>query len=157
MSLFFWQKFKKKYKNSLYFTSSLEDVSSWCCSITQKDLTDKYQLDLPDSIGQLNFSAGSLNHDEEQKIILPTAEQKVSIRFIHNNPKCLPDYRQQSRPLKKVLQELGIPPWDRKRVPFLYYDDELVAALGYFVCQSYLPKANDKHFNVCWLDSNKSG
>lgn len=63
--------------------------------------------------------------------------QKVEIKFSHNNPTCLPDYRNKSRPLKKVLQELSIPPWERKRVPFLYYDGELVAAIGYFVCKNF--------------------
>jgi tRNA(Ile)-lysidine synthase len=141
----------------LYFTPTLEDISAWHCLINQQDLLEKHRVDLPDQLGKLNFTFEFLYQKGAQKIVLPNKQQQISIRFIHDNPKCLPDYRQQSRPLKKVLQELNIPPWQRKRVPFLYYDDELVAGLGYFVCQSFIPKANDKHFNVYWLDNNKSG
>src|SRR5690606_8786283 len=32
-----------------------------------------------------------------------------------------------SRPLKKFLQEAGVPPWERDRVPLLYHGDSLVA------------------------------
>ena len=73
---------------------------------------------------------------------MPSNGKKVTIRFNHNNPTCLPDYRNHSRSLKKVLQELNIPPWQRKRIPFLYYDDVLVAAIGFFVCQDFLPKVS---------------
>ena len=71
--------------------------------------------------------------------------------FTHNNPKCIPDYRQHSRVLKKVLQELNIPTWERKRVPFLYYDDQLVAVIGYFVCKDFTPEENDNYIAAYWL------
>ena len=54
--------------------------------------------------------------------------------------------------LKKVLQELMIPPWGRKRLPFLYYDEQLVAVAGYFVCKEFLPQANDLFLNLYWCD-----
>lgn len=34
------------------------------------------------------------------------------------------------RPLKKVLQERGVPPWQRQRLPLLWADDELLAVVG---------------------------
>ena len=71
-------------------------------------------------------------------LCLPKEGQQVTVRFSHDNPKCLPEYRQHSRSVKKVLQELSIAPWQRKRIAFLYYDNELVAAIGYFVCQPFV-------------------
>ena len=84
------------------------------------------------------------------------ANQKVTIRFSHKNPKCLPDYRQHSQHLKKVLQELKIAPWLRKRIPFLYYDDQLVAALGYFVCKPFVASDGETNLSLYCSFKNKS-
>ena len=147
--------FLRRYQGVLYLTADFDDVSLW-----HKDLSHLYnnvnEIDstvvLPDNLGQLNFSNETLNNVNKViiRITKPSAGQKVSVRFNHNNPKCLPDYRQQSRPLKKVLQELNIPPWERKRIPFIYYDDILVAAIGYFICQNFLPQQNSEIIGIIW-------
>jgi len=54
-----------------------------------------------------------------------------------------------------VLQELNIPPWQRKRIPFLYCDDVLVAAVGFFICQEFIPKnsssqENEPSLTITW-------
>ena len=49
-----------------------------------------------------------------------------------------------------MLQELAIPPWQRKRLPFLYYDNELVAVLGHFVCQNYLAQDEKAACFISW-------
>lgn len=68
----------------------------------------------------------------------PLAHEVVSIKFSHQNPKCLPEYRNHSKALKKILQELNIAPWQRKRIPFLYYNETLVAVIGHFICKDYI-------------------
>ena len=45
--------------------------------------------------------------------------------------------RAGSRPLKKLWQELGVPPWQRGRVPLIYYGEQLVAAVGCFVVAGF--------------------
>jgi len=141
------QYFFRRYRKELYLTLEYKDISSWQTTV---DFSTKKEerIILPDNIGELNFSVAEYKNTVTmqlsqskvtilQKIVLAKPEQKVIIRFSHNNPRCLPDYRQRSRPLKKVLQELDIAPWQRKRIPFLYYDDILVAAIGHFVCQNF--------------------
>lgn len=143
----------RRYKNSLYLTADFIDVSNWQSAI---DLVNKQNveiadvIELPDSLGKLTFSTDHFLEVSNtcQRIVFPTNSQKVSLRFCHSNPTCLPDYRNHSRSLKKVLQELNIPPWQRKRIPFIYYDDVLVAAVGYFVCQAFLPNDNKPSFTV---------
>jgi tRNA(Ile)-lysidine synthase len=49
-----------------------------------------------------------------------------------------------------VLQELNIPPWQRKRIPFIYYDDVLVSAMGYFVCQDFVANKDEPSITVTW-------
>jgi len=132
----------RRYKESLYLTSDFADVSEWQTDVTMCET--EHFIKLPNHLGHLNFYKNAPINVQEgsQLVAMPEKGQKVTIRFNHNNPKCLPDYRNHSRSLKKVLQELNIPPWQRKRIPFLYFDDVLVAAIGFFVCQEFLPKAS---------------
>jgi len=141
----------RRYKSALYLTENFKDISDW--SVELKTLNRNQEIELPDNLGKLQFSVNQPKRNKDQQsevevrqsdskhllITLPSINSHVSIRFSHNNPTCLPDYRNHSRPLKKVLQELNIPPWQRKRIPFLYYDGVLVAAIGYFVCKKNKP------------------
>lgn len=151
----------RRYKGLLYLTAIFDDVSDWQAELS---LIEKEScVELPDELGKLHFIKAEFDSVHEsgqcesrqcesrQCIVLPTKAQRVTIRFSHNNPTCLPDYRNHSRSLKKVLQELNIPSWQRKRVPFLYYDEVLVAAIGFFVCQDFVAKLTKPNVEVTWI------
>lgn len=145
----------RRYKSALYLTRDFEDVSAWEINlnfIVNHSEKTIIKAELPDDIGELTFNFNQ--HDNPtnlcHNITPPNSDQKVTLKFCHDNPTCLPDYRNHSRSLKKILQEMNIPPWQRKRIPFLYYDDKLVAAIGYFVCQNFLPKMNEPSINIYW-------
>lgn len=161
----------RRFKGHLYLTSDLADISSWkteflfCKEPSEIDAgVDREdsafitgyvnKVTLPDNLGEVFFNVNRvMNSSIEQNqacqtIVLPNAKQKVSVRFKHANPRCLPHYRQHSRPLKKVLQELGIPPWLRSRVPFIYFGETLVAVVGHFVCKEYLAKQGEQCLQV---------
>jgi len=104
-----------------------------------KQLNEK---NLDDSISQKTHTC---------TLLAPKVAQQVTIRFEHNNPVCTPDFRQHSRPLKKILQELAIPPWQRKRLPFVYYNEQLVAVIGCFVCKEFIPSDTDECLNITWI------
>ena len=145
----------RRYKNSLYLTPSFVEVSDWQQRIDYIDEPSVKPLntvELPDGLGHITFSKSQYSEVTSlaQRITLPTKDQKITLRFCHNNPTCLPDYRNHSRSLKKILQELNIPPWQRKRIPFLYYDDLLVAVIGHFVCQQFTPNENDLNMSITW-------
>lgn len=142
--------FLRNYKDEIYLTFLMSDLKGWNQVITSDMLTCSKGVLLPDYLGTVIFTRGKecLDAAITHKVKAPQNDQVVSIRFTHDNPKCLPDYRRQSRPLKKVLQELSIPPWERKRLPFLYYDNELVAVIGYFVCQSFSAPTLDTTMNI---------
>ncbi len=144
----------RRFKDMLYLTADFNDVSGWQADI---DLfKESSALVLPDQLGQLLFTYTAAKNSTVQKgniltsLCLPKEGQQVSIRFSHENPKCLPEYRQHSRSVKKVLQELNIAPWQRKRIAFLYYDNELVSAIGHFVCQPFIPKDNQASICINW-------
>lgn len=146
----------RRYKGELHLTGIYQDLSQWQQSVALARLAEGKPLDvyLPDQLGWLSFSNLSVQVQEKsdwQSVIKkPTEQQKVTICFSHENPRCLPQYRQHSRPLKKVLQELAIPTWQRKRLPFIFYDNELVAVVGQFVCQSYLAENSASAFTLSW-------
>jgi tRNA(Ile)-lysidine synthase len=55
-----------------------------------------------------------------------------------------------SHPLKKLLQEQGVPPWLRNRLPLLYLDDTLVAAAGLWICQGFQATADQPGLLLEW-------
>jgi len=145
----------RRFKGRLYLTEEFVDVSDWQAivgPVAQQYQTSTEVIELPNNIGKLIFGINSPSNESSlnQRIAVPNKGQKVTVRFSHNNPVCLPDFRNHSRHLKKVLQELNIPPWQRKRTPFIYYDDVLVAVIGYFVCQKFVPEQSEPAIIVTW-------
>ena len=146
----------RRFKNELYLTAIYQDISLWQESVNIDELADKavLKIQLPDTLGGVNFSTGSAAHETKHiwqaQIKQPITGQLVTVRFSHENPSCLPQYRQRSRALKKVLQELAIPPWQRKRLPFIFYDNELVAVVGHFVCQDYVADSQGGDCIISW-------
>lgn len=63
----------------------------------------------------------------------PKIHEKVSIRFGHVQGLLYIANRNRGRKLKKIWQELGIPPWLRTRIPLLFYNNTLIAAIGVFI------------------------
>lgn len=82
-------------------------------------------LSLPDSLGLVRLTP----HGD---IRPPRADEPVSIRF--KAPGMLHIVgRHGGRKLKKIWQELGVPPWQRDTTPLLFYGETLIAAAGKFV------------------------
>lgn len=169
-------KWLRRFQQYFFLMDNLADVSSETYlldnllhGLTSSVIGSTTELVLGDNIGKLLFTLTPEKSDKAKKneslqldkniepkgkkqlrLALPKTGQQVSIQFSHQNPKCLPDYRQQRRPLKKVLQELQIPPWQRQRIAFLFYDEQLVAALGYFVCQEFIPQQDCDNLCIKW-------
>ncbi|MCL1138621.1 tRNA lysidine(34) synthetase TilS [Shewanella pneumatophori] len=72
---------------------------------------------------------------------LPLESESISIVYaLPGSTRCQPHYRSKGRELKKLWQELELPPWKRGCVPLLCYNDTLVAAIGYWVEKAFLVK-----------------
>ena len=153
----------RRYQQQLHLTDNFVEIKQWQHQVQLTKATDN--ITLPDNLGQLHITLLANNTElvtpqvtdealmTNIRIQAPKEGQQVSIRFSHNNPTCLPDYRNKSRALKKILQEAKIPTWQRQRIPFLYYDETLVAALGLFVCKSHLPQQDSSKLQLIWLDN----
>ena len=148
-------KWLRHFKGELYITSELADVSDWhhCISLTDIPLN----LSLPDNLGSLMLTQETRIEKENcQRLSLPK-DANLRIQFRHDNPKVLPDYRQERRVLKKVWQELSVPTWQRSRIPLVYVNNELVAAAGYFVCKPFLPTLDQQTYVLHWCATPGSG
>lgn len=55
-----------------------------------------------------------------------------------------------TRPLKKILQDAGVPPWLRERIPLLYAGDELVAVADLLICDGWLDEKAESRCRIVW-------
>lgn len=148
------EKWLRRHRGRLYLTNTFASIVKWESSFLLSQVSvGPVEIELPDRLGQLSFAMGDISIPNEcyHEIEVPIDCEKLTIQFSHKNPICIPEYRQHHRVLKKVLQELSIAPWERKRIPFLFCGEQLVAAIGYFVCKPFLPRCNTRKVNVSWL------
>ncbi|ORM73127.1 tRNA lysidine(34) synthetase TilS [Pantoea wallisii] len=83
-------------------------------------------LSLPDGLGtvQADFTTCAMR--------LPAEDEQINVRFQAHGYYHLQG-RAGGREMKKLWQELGVPPWQRERIPLIYYNQTLMAAPGLFI------------------------
>ena len=64
--------------------------------------------------------------------------EPLKICFRKGGEKFHPAGRRHSQSLKKLLQEAGIPPWQRDFIPLVYFGDELIAVAGFWVSKAFV-------------------
>jgi tRNA(Ile)-lysidine synthase len=74
----------------------------------------------------------TLRCSEGKDIRAPHADEHVSVRYTASGTLHIVG-RSGGRKLKKIWQELGVAPWLRETTPLLYFNETLIAAVGYFV------------------------
>lgn len=81
------------------------------------------------------------------------AKEGLSVRFRVGGERFKPLRHTHSRPLKKWLQDAGVPPWLRGRIPLLYRDDELVAVGDLWIAAAVAePPDAGPCWQVSWTD-----
>lgn len=83
-------------------------------------------FELPESLGRLQVMEG------QGQIRPPEPDEKVTVRFGLQGTLNIVG-RHRSRSSKKIWQELGVAPWMRERIPLVYYNDQLITAVGCFI------------------------
>lgn len=83
-------------------------------------------------------------------VATPNNTELVNICFRRGGERCTPAGRAGSRSLKKLLQEINLPPWLRDRVPLIYINNELVAVADLWVCENYAAKKGDLSWVLKW-------
>ncbi len=77
-------------------------------------------------------------------------QTQLEVRFRRGGERCHPPGSTHSRPLKKLLQERGMPPWLRERVPLIYLNGQLAAVGDLWVCQHFSADAGEAGLSLSW-------
>ena len=147
----------RRYQGVLYNQqqyAALKDV------VITLEHTQSQRIALPDNIGTLHLqgsiqdsiqgksgvdSSNAIDDDDSGYCVkAPLADDKVTIRF-RGEGKCHPIGRNGSRSIKKLYQEYQVAPWLRDRIPLIYYGEELVCAVGLWICKGY-----EAQEGLCW-------
>jgi tRNA(Ile)-lysidine synthase len=85
---------------------------------------------------------------------LPAAwlREGLQLRFRRGGERLKPLGFAHSRPLKKWLQDAGIVPWMRARIPLLYRREELVAVGDLWLADAVTDAADAERWRVMWTD-----
>ncbi|WP_455208965.1 tRNA lysidine(34) synthetase TilS [Kaarinaea lacus] len=75
---------------------------------------------------------------------------QLTIRFRQGGESIQPVGRSQHHALKKLYQELGIPPWVRERTPLIYIDDQLAAVGDLFISQQFSADTGEDGYIFQW-------
>ncbi|MGP1956682.1 MAG: tRNA lysidine(34) synthetase TilS [Arsenophonus sp. NC-PE1-MAG3] len=133
----------RRFKQQLWLLPQFNDLTKICLVWKIPAV-----IKLPDSLGELMIS------DEGKQFRAPLPNEKVTIRFgLKGNIKIIG--RQHARRSKKIWQELGVAPWLRERTPLIYYNDELIAAVGVFITQSGQCIQGQPELKVKWITDKK--
>lgn len=97
------------------------------------------ELQLPGSGGRLLFER---TVGRGLSLARLTAEP-VTVRLRRGGERLRPDCRRPSRSLKNLLQEAGIPPWQRQRLPLLFSGERLAFVPGIGTACEYQSDENE--------------
>lgn len=61
----------------------------------------------------------------------------ITVRFRRGGERCRPADGMHTRSLKKLLQEAGVPVWERERLPLIYINGELAAVADRWICAPF--------------------
>jgi tRNA(Ile)-lysidine synthase len=102
-------------------------------------------LDLPDRLGSLELLAVN------GRSIDPTSlfPEGLAVRFGVTGLNCRREQGGHRKPVRKLYQEAGFPPWVRPYIPLLFAADRLIAVGGTWICQTGVG-GGEKQFRVSW-------
>ncbi|WP_367676668.1 tRNA lysidine(34) synthetase TilS [Buchnera aphidicola] len=99
-------------------------------------------LILPNKIGMLRKNKYGNNLPK------PNLKEIINIRFkIESKTKI--KINNKTKMIKKLWQNIGIPIWERKKIPLIYYNNFFITALGYFINQDHNLKKRQT-WNISW-------
>lgn len=100
-------------------------------------------LELPPPLGSLELQGCEGRGLARERIT------QLQVRFRSGGELVKPAGR-PTRPLKKILQDAGVPPWLRERIPLLYAGDELVAVADLLICEGWTSVSSENPCRITW-------
>ncbi|AHG19192.1 tRNA(Ile)-lysidine ligase [Chania multitudinisentens RB-25] len=134
----------RRFRQRLYLLPLMVDLHA-----LQLPWAHQSELELPDGLGTLIAGEG------DNLVRVPQAHERVSVRFAAKGRVRILG-RTGSRHIKKLWQELGVPPWQRERIPLIYYDEQLIAALDVFVTEAGQVPVEERPWPLRWKKNNNN-
>ncbi len=76
------------------------------------------------------------------------AGSALSVRLRRGGETCRLPGRRHHHTLKKLLQEAGVPPWERQRLPLIFVGEHLAAIADRWVCEPFAAAATEPGLQV---------
>lgn len=131
----------RKYRDRLYLLKPLPEIDT-SLTMTWRP-TEQEKITLPQTGLVLNAV------DAEPEGLKPfLRNERLTLRFRRGGERFHPLGRAHSQQLKKLLQAAGVPPWDRQRIPLLYYRGELIAVVGFWISCDYAARGNESGWQI---------
>jgi len=115
----------RRYRGVLYAMPPLAPHDSRQVFLWGPEMAGYRPLDLP-SLGQLRMQE-TRGAGLRAAILAGTS---LIVRFRRGGERFHPAGRSHGQELKKLLQDAGIPPWERDRLPLLCLDEKVLAVVG---------------------------
>ena len=102
--------------------------------VTQKNIVNDDEL----ITHELTLNDGRvLTKQRGAGIRAPHANEQVSVRFNYNSARIKPLKKPGSNSVKHWFKDAKVAPWLRSQVPLIFYNNELVQVVGYFVSEKH--------------------
>ncbi len=108
-------------------------------------------LALPELGGILHFEA----HLGQGLSLKKMQQATVTVRLRRGAEHIRPDSKRPTRTLKNLLQEHGIPPWQRDTLPLLFCGGKLVCVPGVAIDHAYRTQPDEAGVMVNWRSSDR--
>ncbi|MEX1667473.1 tRNA lysidine(34) synthetase TilS [Zhongshania guokunii] len=128
----------RAYNQHLFCETAVAETSSPLPSELAWDLNS--ELLIP-GVGRLVATRGG--------VFVPT--EPVLIRFRQGGERCRLAGHAHHRPLKKLLQEWRLPPWQREVLPLIYCGGELAAVADLAVCDGFSAAVGEEGWKIRWV------
>jgi tRNA(Ile)-lysidine synthase len=129
----------RRYRDRLYLLGEMAEDDIPTAAVLS---ADGNWLDLGKGSGQLRLRA-----DVADGIDKDAVREGLVLRFRQGGEEFCPAGRTGTKKLKKLLQEDGVVPWMRQRIPLLYSGDELVAVGDLWIAAE---ASSSKGYRVDW-------
>lgn len=127
----------RRYRDTLYLLPGQAAVTDW-----QRHWHTDSPLALP---------GGGYLHAQTRLgtgLSIPDGQAELLVRFRQGGEKCRLPGRSHHHDLKKLMQEWGIPPWQRGAVPLVYVGDQLAQIVGYSLCEPFVAHPDQSGLHI---------
>jgi tRNA(Ile)-lysidine synthase len=131
----------RRYKNDLYGMPA------------EKKLTPTDSFFWPNLAEVLRLPQGVLSAEPVLGRGLSNRLKNCTVKFRAACDTCVLPGRKFHHKLKKLLQAMGVPPWLRDTLPLIFYGEELVAVVGYFIADQYRAKNLEEGYELIFKRS----